>query len=298
MIVYDKMFSRNGSQSLDTLFNWLLIPGATVKLLDARVPTLLATAVYSAPTDCRAIHDCVFYGRSSTERLPSGGILTDEPSRAVTFLKCFNKQAVPDSVTVFVCPLLYDMKTSRPTTPARDDKICSNQYWSLNAEKWDTFNVDDSLQAFIKGGNDSDGNWWLGVDGALSEELGLSLLNVIAFICSLENPCLVPISCADVGWRIFRQDPIPSLWGFFALSALEHLSQQLSNQYQAIKGAAIRATLETFNIGDFFPKNNTQFSLLNTLTGLATTLAVASGYPSPLSAGFGADTVFRTGWRK
>ena len=81
---------------------------------------------------------------------------------------------------------------------------------------------------------------------------------------------------------------VRSVWGFFALSALQIINQQLSNQYVAIKGALGILALTTFSIGDFFPKPDARFNIVNALSGLGTILSVVSGFVPIIGPGLAA----------
>ena len=116
----------------------------------------------------------------------------------------------------------------------------------------------------------------------LSNDLGIQLLGQNGYSCSLEDPCSQAIDCESCGSRTaiaFGQFPdfvYPSNWGYIALQAFATFNRQLANNYQALQGATIDATLEAFNIGDFYPHSDAQFGLRNVLAGLSTTLALLS----------------------
>ena len=176
----------------------------------------------------------------------------------------------------------------------------------LTIDLWNLDSVDESLSTFVKSGIDHGGNWWPGIDGtaeepvmnggtpsgpttSLSQSLGSKLLNYGSFICSLESHCTIPLFCDQIGPQESNGKPIePLYWGFAVLSAIEHISQQLSNQYVAMKGAAISGTLATFNIEDFYPEPNKEFDILDTLTGLGTVLGAAAGFSPNVGPGLGA----------
>lgn len=62
------------------------------------------------------------------------------------------------------------------------------------------------------------------------------------------------------------------------MSALQIITQQLSNQYVATKGALGVLALDTFLISDFFLKPDARFNIVNAPTGLGTILSVVSGF--------------------
>ncbi|KAL8869433.1 MAG: hypothetical protein Q9174_004273, partial [Haloplaca sp. 1 TL-2023] len=64
----------------------------------------------------------------------------------------------------------------------------------------------------------------------------------------------------------------------YAITALKNINRQLTNQYIALKGAAIGATLRTFSIQDFYPQPDKQFPLLDLLQGLTSAFALLSGF--------------------
>ena len=148
---------------------------------------------------------------------------------------------------------------------------------------WLNLRVDENIQTFIQGGFDTQGTFWNGTGGdyTFSGAMGFQLLNLPGYECSLGDPCGRLPDCREIGSHMLLnrgEAVLQSSWGALALSALVNINQQLYNQYIAIKGATISVTLNTFNIGDFFPKPDAHFGLLDALTGLGTIFAVVAGF--------------------
>ncbi|KAL8787516.1 MAG: hypothetical protein Q9213_002174 [Squamulea squamosa] len=77
----------------------------------------------------------------------------------------------------------------------------------------------------------------------------------------------------------------PRKWSYILTATTD---QQLSNQYIAIKGALGVLGLDIFLVGDFFPKADAQFNIVNALTGLGTILSVVSGFVPFIGPGIAA----------
>ena len=171
--------------------------------------------------------------------------------------------------------------------------FCGGEQYRLDSSKWYA-SADEGIQTFIEGGCDPDGDWWQRYDRsqAYSEALGFQLLGIRGFTCLLQNPCNAPLYCQNIGSHLVfgvNRPIIPSRWGYFALSSIENINKQLSNQYLALQSASIKATLATFNIDDIFPKPNKQIFLFDVLTGLGTIFAVVTGFaPALAQPGLGA----------
>ena len=106
------------------------------------------------------------------------------------------------------------------------------------------------------------------------------------------DTCQAPQDCTMVGTRLFlslgTHGVYPLNWAFQAIQAIENLSGQLKDQYNALQGAATEAALTTFDIGSFYPKPNVQFSLRDTLTGLGAVISIFAGFTPVLGAPLGA----------
>ena len=183
--------------------------------------------------------------------------------------------------------------------------VCGSEpILTLTPSNWQRANTDVGLQAFINGGPDPSGVWWPGrtsfqvnvanethIDqpfGAqnglyidLSSDLGAQLIGNSGFKCSMESPCSAEdLTCTNVGSRTtigLGSGIYPSIWGYFVLQAFALVNQHLRNQYDALQSAGINGALAAFNIGDFFPKPDAEFSLRNVLAGLGLTLSIFAG---------------------
>ena len=169
---------------------------------------------------------------------------------------------------------------------------CSAATWSLNGENWNEANTDNDLQTFWHGGvtGSTVGGYGLAFDKKDStEDFSVALKAQFGTAnspsCNLKNPCSPTTSCEDVGILFTRAKPVLRIRSaYFALWALRNINQQLNNQWQALQGARIEGALATFNIGDYFPKSNRQFPLLNVLSGLGVVFASVGGFLPPLAA--------------
>ena len=177
----------------------------------------------------------------------------------------------------------------------------------ISKSDWTNSGTDENLGTFLDFGPDTQGYWWQGLaiireplqetssetrvwwpekKQTFSVALGRQALGDLTFRCSLANPCLPDIGCDSACSHIavgLGQGLVPIEWTIFALSALRNINQQLSNQYVALKGAAIDATLRAFSIQDFYPNPNKHFSLLNVIQGISTALSFVGGFTPGLS---------------
>ena len=188
------------------------------------------------------------------------------------------------------CPMKFYNFSSEVVRGSIGTRSCLSEDYDPSPASWNP-NFDHNLAMMTQGGGVSFGDsvWWQGQQPgqSLSESLGQNLLGANGFHCSLESPCNYLLDCNQVGWRHFGWTKtsirvVPSQWGFFVLSAFMNMNSQLSNQYAAIKGAAIQATLATFSISDFHPNKNQHIPLRNILAGLGAGLSLVSGLIPPL----------------
>ena len=172
-------------------------------------------------------------------------------------------------------------------------ETCDSDYYATTADNWNAAGTDTNLEKlWARTGADSQKIWWRGrAEGdKFSKFLGRTMSATENFQCSLESRCHLDLDCTQTGSRKAlalgtNRLVLQSRWGYFALTALANINDQLSNQYVAIKGAAIRATLDTFNIDDFYPQKNQQFSLRNVISGCGTVFALIGGF-TPIASGF------------
>ncbi|KAL6716175.1 hypothetical protein ACLMJK_005741 [Lecanora helva] len=180
--------------------------------------------------------------------------------------------------------------------PGLSPMQCSSEFFDLTAENWNLLKVDQNIQTFINGGIDSESIFWPGPDPGqpLSSAMGKQFTRSGDYQCSLEHPCNHDFTCDDIGSWISQSTSargnfiLRSAWGFYALSAFQHLNQQLSNQYNAIKGALGVLALDSFLIGDFFPTADGKLDIVNALTGLGTIFSVLSGFVPIIGPGLAA----------
>ncbi|KAG8530182.1 uncharacterized protein KY384_005665 [Bacidia gigantensis] len=160
--------------------------------------------------------------------------------------------------------------------------------WDLTVKSWST-PTDDSIRAFIQGGDDSDtheatpdGVWWSGLSEgeSFTKALGIQLLGVGNFDCNLENPCKQNLVCTDVGSRtalLLQKTVLPSLWGYIVIASVLNINQQLNNVWVALGAAAASTALDNFNIDDFYPTPDTDPGIGSILAGLGPILGLFSG---------------------
>ena len=102
-----------------------------------------------------------------------------------------------------------------------------------------------------------------------------------AFDCSLRMPCLpaTDLNCSAIGLRQGgkTKNLVQCRWGFFALTALENLSQRLSAGFAAIEAIDLGAALGAFKIDDFTPKSGWKMPNLDFLKGLGSLFLTAMG---------------------
>ena len=159
----------------------------------------------------------------------------------------------------------------------------------MTTQIWNQEHVNETLQKYIDGELDlsyiRDG---VGVAGVPFYGIGdrplASMLRRVwvspndVLNCSLKNPCEPPPDCDEVGATFTATKPRYKMrWAFYALWAIRNLNQQFVDEYQAIQGAAIESTLDTFNVDIYWPKPGHKFSLLIVLTGLGLAFAIISG---------------------
>ena len=176
---------------------------------------------------------------------------------------------------------------------------CYEGRWKAGQYTWETEDTDDNLALVTSGGGaDTEGVWWAGMEPGedLSVYLGSIMLGSFDFKCRLETKCGTELECNRIGSRQAlalgtNNEVLLSIWGFVTIRALINLNDQLSNQYIAIKGAAIAATLELFKVQMFYPIPDQRFSLANVLSGLGTAFSIIGGFVpavGPVIGGAGA----------
>ncbi|KAG8533909.1 uncharacterized protein KY384_001650 [Bacidia gigantensis] len=227
----------------------------------------------SDPAACQVIYQCLFkeFFTPSDQNLGFGSCVSQTLTATQYTAQGLN------------CPLqLYNAQKD-----LRQSYACTSDQYSLVPQKWLDYHVDDNLQTFLKGGIDTEGIWWPGADlskQTLSKALGSQLQGSPDLECNIESPCTDQIDCNQIGSRaMIALGTTPtavakSQWGFYALFALEKISQQLFNQYGELKDALNRLALDTFTIGDFFPSPDQGFKLQNAITGMSTIFGIVGGF--------------------
>ena len=157
---------------------------------------------------------------------------------------------------------------------------------------WKTYDIDANMQIFVTGGINSLSIPWIGTDAGttFAQAVGQQMLNLQGYVCSLESPRTTPLSRSSIGsFIVFGSDqPVLKIpWVNLVVASLQNINLQLSNQYKAIQGAAIGATLAAFTIDDFYPTPDSTFAL-NTLTGIGTIFSIVGGFLPAIGPGISA----------
>ena len=292
---------------LDKYANWISTSSVFhLALQDGyQCPTGRACSPFS---ECKKIYEA-FLGPQSIIQYASSGW---DSVLFAQLIDTFMRQSFDPSVNKesLWCPTILVNLTMYPP---QYEQICDSPYYNLDSQKWTQAQTDENLEIFTTGGIDHSlrvhpyiifpmpielirpedtltfgGFPWFGLNTSqwLASELKRSLgpSNTVVN-CSLKNPCLDPGDCSQVGAYWMSDRPrFKSRWGFFALWAIRNLNQALTTQYNAMQGAAIDATLEAFNVDDYFPKAHKSFPLLNALTGLGILFGAVSGFLTEAAA--------------
>ena len=266
------------------LMNHLAITGSTLN------------AVPSSPESCYQVYRCLY--KSLPDRpssLPNPSLRNDTAAGAASiFGTCTSESAnslfQQDS---FECPLKLNLKSS--SSNSRIGGNCGLNGPGSDMDKWVGYNVSRNIGVFQNGGVDSEGVWWPGMstlnDTSFSQALRSELLRQTGPPCSLESVCGGPLTCDDVG--TFRGTGVgtpiqTSTWGFMTLTAMFNINMQLKNHYDEMKSALELLGLKAFLIGDFYPKPDKSFGLLDALTGLGTAFSIFGGFIPGAGAALGA----------
>ena len=257
---------------------------------------------FSNIDDCNGFYTCIYdilaplaQSDFSVTVTPNFGAFEDSVRSCLTSLYAGS--------TPLVCPIrLLEVNSTH-------DGDCDSDLGDLgdlSQFAWQKENVDLELSLLRKAGPDTHGIWWprlqypfvYALPGfpvpnetrPFTTTLGAQALGDSTFTCSLEVRCSSGLDCQRVGSRTalgYGAAIYPEAWPYLLLLSLENLSNQLSNQYTAIKGASISAILVDFKISDFYQIDLPSYSLLDVLQGLGLIFALLSGFV----AGFGATTL-------
>lgn len=181
--------------------------------------------------------------------------------------------------TIFLADQSTDEYQHRP---------CSADFWAQTPANWNAKQVDANLQISLRGGPDIGGVFWEGgrKGETFSETLNRQFRDVAGQKCEVArvDACQAPTLCTSVGSfsaLALGSDNTPMNlgWVYLALSALGHINQQLSNQYDELSNAIESLSLNAFSIDDFFPPKESQgFGLLDGLAGLSGILTILGGF--------------------
>lgn len=231
---------------------------------------------FSSDHDCFALRQALV-DDERIENLSKDGIVSNFSNQeAVDIDTELNKSNLPPTLD---CPIkLFDTAVYSPT----------NVDCSLKADNWVHTDADSNLATFVRGGVSTEGEFFTGLEPnkSLATELRTIMSVTGGLRCSLKNPCGPPQACTDLGVRYTYSPPgalHTSKFGYLALWAIRNINQQLNNQYVAIKGAAIRGTLDTFNVDTYLPKPSKPTGLLDALNGIGAIVAVISGFLPPVA---------------
>ena len=176
------------------------------------------------------------------------------------------------------CPLSLTNLTSSDQAPCAD-----NGFFDLSIDNYKTqANTDLNLQIFLHGGIDLMGVFWppKPANATITQALGRAM-GKRDYDCSLSLPCqpASELDCKDVGPRQAGwKEVVRCRWGYFALTALENISQRLTTAYTTLNTINISSILDGFKIDDFRPKGGTKFPDLGFLKGVGAVMGVVAGF--------------------
>ncbi len=170
---------------------------------------------------------------------------------------------------------------------------CRADQYKPTVQNWIDASTDYSIQVFIDSGLGSDGIYWTGRNPSLqfSQDIGRRYTNIDNYDRSLKAPCRHDLVCSEIGSRSVVQrgrQVLRSRPAYFTTVALENINQHLTTQFDAFTAATNQLALDTFSIGDFFPKSDQDFSILNGSTVLGTILSVVGGFVPVVGPGISA----------
>ena len=162
---------------------------------------------------------------------------------------------------------------------------CHQLNWHLTQENWATQLVDEQLQIAMEGGVDHDGIYWQGRSEGetLAQAVGRQFWDEPAVECSLKAPCHRQVDCRKIGSWTSLAIGYPGKvtkrpFAFLASSAFSNLNLQLVNQHNQLQHALERLALDTFSIDTFFPHENRNFDVQNSLIGLGVVFTIFGGF--------------------
>ena len=289
---------KNGT--IEFLAGWLSQPNVLSRIPDFSGEDYDERGAYNKPVinydylnvssfdSCKKLYGCIYYdlpGLQSTAPNPFGSADTDWGSVGSDLDSCLRD--FYKVIENLYCPMVLTPVGNAVTT------LCSGRQ-DLSANSWYRFQVDRQLQTFLESGVDDNGIWWQGAapiysgreyfpntSTSVSNLLGRQLMGNPSYSCSLETKCSAQSDCRDIGSRTalgLGAQTFPEFWAYAVITSFENLSTQLSNQYVAIKGAAIAATLGTFKVSDFYKIPQPHYGLLDILSGLAFALTLLGGF--------------------
>ena len=242
---------------------------------------------YSSDAQCQVLIDCTMAWLTSE--------LEFNPQAS------FELCAAPKLDGMVICPLVLSNGTNQLSDTSVDPP-CSFGPRGITPDIWyDQYDI--SLSKFQTGFCDFSGYWWQGRTQTytftnnrsvvapiiwwpeekkpFASALGQQALGDPSFHCTLASPCAPDLKCDEIGSRFaleLGRKVLPIPWAYVALISLKNINQQLSNQYVALKGSAILATLRTFSIHDFWPKPKSNIVVLDILQSIASAFAIFGGF--------------------
>ena len=275
---------NSSADTIVALFEWSIVPDTFVTMAERSVPGFPSCAPpqCSPNSMCRIVYACLRDVWLDMDQAYLGNArLSGGP-----FAACLRRA----QLTHFRCGLwVISLRTFT-------NDNCLDESYKLSPANWEATKTSENIQIFRQGGQDSEGVSWPGQppDETFSQSLGSQLTKIGDYHCSLENPCTYKLQCDGVGsWSSIQQGTavLQSIWGYFAIIAMQNINQHLTNQWIAIKGALGLLALDTFQIKDFFPRPDAKLNIVNALTGLGTIFAIVGGFVpvvGPVISGVGA----------
>ena len=225
--------------------------------------------------DCKPFYKCFF-----------SSLGTSDPGTDVYLYQVidgeFRSCYANESQVLIQCPLEFLNISLTGTSSSRFGTCVADDY-NPTPSNWMDANTDTSIQTFMNGGLDDLGIYWPGRDTDLpfTQDLGRQYTKYENFLCSLKNPCNEDLICSEVGSRVVLErgrEVYRSRPAYFTMVALENINKQLSNQYNAIGDALAAISLDTWNIGDYFPRPVDDSGIIGALGALGPIFSLFSGF--------------------
>ena len=199
----------------------------------------------------------------------------------------FNITGIQSKPLKWQCPITLISYSADSTLDLvdRHNRPCGDHRFDLIPYNWMLSETDTNLRAALKGGIDNVGIHWEGARAGetFAETVGRQFWNTRGTECTRRFPCKPTLSCAELGSFTAislgkNEQPMKLPWVLFVSSALSNINQQLVNQYDQLEHAIESMGLDTFAIDDFFHKEDQDYSLQYSLSGLSGIFTILGGF--------------------